>query len=184
MEPGRIVFKGEMKNGNGFVIRYPKRDDVRILHRYINNLSKEQTYVSFQGETISLKKEQEFIDYQLKRIADSLAVLLILDVDGVVEGVGGIDLQDHTSKHVGVLGISLSRGFRGKGVGALFLEKLISEADKNLDGMKLITIDVFSINKPAITLYRRFGFIEYGRLPGGIYYKDRYVDQLMMCKEV
>lgn len=183
MNHGKIVFEGETDDGNNFVIRYPKSDDVRILHRYINTLSKEQTYVTFQGETISLKKEQEFLDYQLSRIKEKAAVLLILDVDGVVEGVAGVDLKDHTSSHVGLLTISLSKEFRGKGIGGLFLEKIIDEAQKNLPDMKLITLSVFAVNKTAINLYQRFGFNEYGRLPGGILYKDRYVDQIEMCRE-
>ncbi len=184
MTPGKIIFEGETDGGNGFVIRYPKPDDVRMLHRYINNLSKEQTYVTFQGETISLKKEQEFLDYQLNRIDQKQAVLLLLDVDGVVEGVAGIDLNDHTSSHVGVMAISMSKDFRGQGIGGLFLDKLIDEAKKCLSDMKLITLSVFAVNKAAINLYQRFGFNEYGRLPGGIVYRDKFVDQIEMCKEV
>lgn len=184
MTQGQIIFQGETDDGNGFVIRYPKSDDVRILHRYINTLSKEQTYVTFQGETISLKKEQEFLDYQLNRINQRLAVLLILDIDGVVGGVAGIDLKDHTSSHVGIMAISLAKEFRGKGIGGLFLDKLIDEAKNNLSDMKLITLSVFAVNTAAIHLYQRFGFVEYGRLPGGIFYKNKYVDQIEMCKEV
>ncbi len=184
MTHGKIIFQGETENGNGFVIRYPKSDDVRMLHRYINTLSKEQTYVTFQGETISLKKEQEFLDYQLKRIGQKLAMLLLLDVDGLVAGVGGIDLKDHTSSHVGLMTISLAKEFRGKGIGGLFLDKLIEEAKINLTDMKLITLSVFAVNTAAINLYQRFGFIEYGRLPGGIFYKGEFVDQIEMCKEV
>lgn len=184
MAQGKIIFNGETDDGNDFVIRYPKADDVRMLHRYINTLSKEQTYVTFQGEQISLRKEQEFLAYQLQRIKEKSAVLLLLDVDGVVEGVAGIDLQDHTSSHVGLLAISLSKELRGKGIGGLFLEKVIDESIKNLPNMKLITLSVFAINKVAIQLYQRFGFNEYGRLQGGILYKDEYIDQVEMCREV
>lgn len=184
MTQGKIIFEGETENGNGFHIRYPKSDDVRILHRYINNLSKEQTYVSFQGEEISLRKEKEFLDYQLKRIQEKQAVLLILDVDGIVGGVAGVDLKEHTSSHVGIMGISVAKEFRNKGVGGLFLEKIIDEATKNLSDMKLITLSVFAINKVAIHLYQRFGFNEYGRLPGGIMYQGKYIDQVEMCLEV
>lgn len=184
MIQGKIIFQGQTATGNGFVIRYPKSDDVRMLHRYINTLSKEQTYVTFQGETISIKKEQEFLDYQLKRIDQKLATLLLLDIDGLVAGVGGIDLKDHTSSHVGVMAISLAKEIRGKGIGGLFLDKLLEEARKNLSDMKLITLSVFAVNSAAIHLYQRFGFIEYGRLPGGIFYKGEFVDQIEMCKEV
>lgn len=184
MTPGNIIFEGETDDGNGFTIRYPKYDDVRILHRYINTLSKEQTYVTFQGEAISLKKEKEFLDYQLERIIQKQAILLLLDVDGMIGGVGGIDLKDHTSSHIGVMAISLAKELRGKGIGGLFLEKLLEEAKNNLSDMKLITLSVFAVNTAAIHLYQRFGFNEYGRLPGGILYKDKYVDQIEMCKEV
>ena len=184
MNEGKIIFEGETDDGNGFVIRYPKNDDIRILHRYINTLSKEQTYVTFQGEEVSLKKEREFLDYQLGRIKAKQEVLLILDVDGTVEGVCGVDLKDHTSSHIGTMEISVSHEFRGKKIASLFLEKIIEEAKENLPDMKLITLSVFAINTVAIKMYQRFGFTEYGRLPGGILYLGEYVDQVEMCIEV
>ena len=48
MIEGRVVFEGE-HNGIDIVIRHVRRDDVERLLHYINTVSKEQTYILFQG---------------------------------------------------------------------------------------------------------------------------------------
>ena len=56
----------------------------------------------------------------------------------------------------------------------------IKQARKNIKGLKMIVLDVFSINTPAIRLYESEGFVEYGRLKKGIFYRRRYVDEIKM----
>ena len=56
-----IVEEGESKKGMVFTIRYPKSDDAVSVWEYINRLSKERTYIRFQGEEISLEKEGKYI---------------------------------------------------------------------------------------------------------------------------
>ena len=62
MKQGRIVFRGKTKAGKVFIFRYPERGDVVILTEYINKLSKEQTFIGFQGEQISQKQEKEYMN--------------------------------------------------------------------------------------------------------------------------
>ena len=58
---GKIVYKGKSKKGNEIIIRYPEKSDLNELWRYINKLSKEKTFVRFQGEEITLKEEEKFV---------------------------------------------------------------------------------------------------------------------------
>lgn len=53
MENVQIVYRGETSKGNHILIRYPSKEDAQAMTDYINKLSKEQTYISFQGEEIS-----------------------------------------------------------------------------------------------------------------------------------
>jgi RimJ/RimL family protein N-acetyltransferase len=47
---------------------------------------------------------------------------------------------------------------------------------------KLLTLNVYSLNIKAQKLYESVGFKRYGMLPGGIYYKGEYIDEIQMYK--
>jgi hypothetical protein len=65
---GKIVFEGLSSKGNKIIIRYPVKGDVEQMRDYINSLSKEQTFIRFQGEKISLGDETKYLNRQLNFI--------------------------------------------------------------------------------------------------------------------
>jgi RimJ/RimL family protein N-acetyltransferase len=179
-----IVFKGRTTDGTAYLIRYPKRTDVHEFWRYINELSKEKTFISFQGEEISLKEERIWVNSSLKKIREKRSVQLIVEINGRIEGVSGIDTKGRVNNHVGIFGISIGKQFRGKGIGKKLIETVLEEARKNLQHLKIIHLECFATNETACNLYKSVGFKEYGKLPNGIAYKDGYVDEILMFKEV
>jgi len=69
MKPGTIVFRGQTKKEREIIIRYPLKSDVSALRNYINTLSREKTFIRFQGEQVSLADEKKyFVSYKLKII--------------------------------------------------------------------------------------------------------------------
>ena len=72
----------------------------------------------------------------------------------------------------------------GKGLGKLLMKLVLEEASKNIPNLKIVTLECFAENEKAINLYKSFGFIAYGRLPKGNYYKGRFVDDIQMYKNV
>lgn len=66
----KIVFRGVAQSGTPYLIRYPKRSDLQELLRYINELSKEKTFISFQGEEVSLEDERKFLNDSIRLIRD------------------------------------------------------------------------------------------------------------------
>lgn len=183
MEKERIVHKGNFQ-GKEVIFRYPTKNDLQTIWEYINTLSKERTYISFQGETISLEEEQKYLNSQLERISKHLATLLLAVCDGKVIGISGIDTKDKIEKHIGVFGISIAKDFRGEGIGSKLMELVIEEANNNLSGLEIITLGVFSINDLAKEIYKKFGFIEYGQLPRGIKLENVYSDHIYMYKSI
>lgn len=184
MKPGQIVFQGKSKSGKDLIFRYPTNEDLRLLHSYINTLSKERTFIIFQGEQVSLKEEKIYLDSQLKAITENKVVQLLAFSEGKLVGNTQINLQSKATKHIGVFGISLAKEFRGEGIGTLLMEKVTAEAKKCLKGLKIITLELFGNNEIAGKLYKKMGFIEFGNLPKGIIYRDTPVDHLYMFKEV
>lgn len=151
---------------------------------YINDLSKEQTFVRFQGEEQSLEDETKYLEGQLKRITEKRTVQLLLFVGDKLVGIAGIDLKDKTEKHEGVFGISVDEEQRGKGLGKKLMQITLDEAVANMQDLRIVTLGVFGGNKLAFEMYEKFGFKEYGRLPEGVFRKGEYDDHIYMYKEV
>lgn len=180
----KIVFKGKTADGIPYLIRYPKRTDLSELWRYINDLSKERTFISWQGEDISLKDERSFLNSLLRKIRDGKSVFLVVESEGKIIGDSGIDTKGRVNNHVGTFGLSVAKDFRGKGIGKRLMELVLEETKKNLKHIKIIHLECFANNETACNLYKSVGFKEYGKLPNGIAYRDGFVDEILMFKEI
>lgn len=181
---GQIIFEGKTKLGELYSIRYPQEGDAQMICDYINTLSREQTFIRFQGEQLSLEDETKYLNGQLEKISDQKTVQLFVVCDTKVVGIAAIDLKDKTESHEGVLGISIAKEIRGEGIGKELMRLILEEAEKNLSQLRLITLGVFGDNQLAQKMYVSFGFQEYGRLPGGSRHKDQFVDHIYMYKKV
>ncbi len=181
---GKIVFQGQSGKGKQIIVRYPQKDDLRLMWEYINTISKERTYLSLQGEEVSLDEEETFLNSLLERIAKNLSVYLLVLSEGIVIGVSDIDMKLRIEKHIGIFGISIAKDFRGEGIGSKLMELVIEEGKKHLADLQIITLGVFANNDLAKEMYKKFGFTEYGKLPKGIKLENKYVDHIYMYKVV
>ena len=181
---GKIVFEGLSDKGNKILIRYPTKDDGQIFCDYINILSKEKTFVRFQGEEVSLEDETKYLNTQLDRISKKQTVELIVFCNNKLIGISSIDMKDKTESHEGVFGISIAKEYRGEGIGKKFMQLVLGEAEKNMPQLRIVTLGVFGNNPLAKSMYENFGFKEYGRLPKGSLHKGEYVDHIYMYKNV
>jgi RimJ/RimL family protein N-acetyltransferase len=82
--------------------------------------------------------------------------------------------------HVGVLGMGVRRGFRGKGVGTCLLRETLKNAKDN--GFEIVQLDVYGSNKPAIRIYKKSGFKVEGIRKRSRKHRGRYEDLVMMSK--
>jgi len=180
----KVIYESVLGKDLHITIRYPNINDAKIMCDYINTLSKEKTFITYQGEEIKLKSEVEYLKSQLKRIDNHESVQLLLFVNEKLSGISSIDLKRRVEEHVGVLGISLIDIYRGKGLGTILMQTILEEAKKNLPKLRLVILEVMSINLRGIGLYKKFGFKEYANLPEGNKYKGQYVDVLSMYKKL
>lgn len=172
MKPGQIIY------------RYPNKDDLKAVWEYINTISKEQTFILFQGEQITWEMEEKWLEGELKKIADRKAIQLFVFADNKLIGVSGISMKEKAEKHIGVFGITLAKNYRNKGIGTALMKNVLKEAKKNLIDLKIIILGVFENNPIARSLYEKMGFVEYGNLPKGIRHKGKFVDHIYMYKEI
>ena len=182
MEQGKIVFEGKSDKGTPLMLRYPKQGDAKVMCDYINALSEERTFVRFQGEHMELEEEQKFLDGQLEKIKEHKCIQILVFAGDELIGIAGIDMGHKTDRHIGNFGISISKKFRGEGIGKLLMETVLDKATKELSSLEIIKLAVFANNKLALKMYKDFGFVEYGSLPNGVKLEHGYDDHIYMFK--
>ena len=184
MKEGTVIFQGKTEKGLEVIIRYPKREDAQILRHYINTLSKERTYILFQGEQLSLREEKKYLNSVIKQINKNEAIILLVFHKDQLIAETDIKMQLRSENHVGAFGISVAKDYRSQGVGKLLMDLVIKEAKINLKKLKIIRLGVFANNFIAQKMYQQFGFIKYGNLPKGFLRRGQYVDHVYMYKNI
>ena len=131
MKP-KTVFEGQTKDGRKYLIRYPVIGDVQNMCNYMNALSEEQTFITFQGEKITLEKETTYLEDFIKKMNDKLAVKLLVIYEDKIVGISDIKTNERVSSHEGVFGITVAKEFRGQGIGKKLMELVFKEAEVNI----------------------------------------------------
>ena len=171
------------RSGKAISVREPRLSDVAIMANFINTLGSEDIYLNASPQNLySLKQEEQYlIDCLYKMSHRQQIYLLAFDTDRLI-GSCTITKQALRQTHSGIFGITIAKAYRGDGIG-----KQLSQAAINLAGdidIKIITLDVFATNLPAINLYKSLGFKQFGLLPNGFVYKDTHIDKILMFKEL
>lgn len=104
---------------------------------------------------------------------------LTVEIDGVPCGLASLYIQHYWKlEHQCEFGIIVGNGQRGKGVGSKLLDALMHLAKENFH-IELLHLQVYEGN-PAINLYKRFGFREFGRQTHWIKENGEYLGRIFM----
>jgi diaminopimelate decarboxylase len=96
--------------------------------------------------------------------------------------VGHLGIQREgmpATRHVATLGLSVSADHRGRGIGSALLAAAFRWARGA--GVEKIVLSVYPHNTAAVALYRKFGFLEEGRLSGQSRKSYGYEDEILMA---
>lgn len=178
------IFQQRSKKGKVISLRPPTVDDAQICMDYINTLSKEKTFILFQGEQLSLEEEKSYLESRVQLMTLKKGVTLLAFYKEELIGIVGVEVLDKVQSHIGVLGLSIAKAFRGEGIGSLLLDVMIEKASQEIAFLEIVTLTVFSHNIVGLALYKSRGFTEYGKLPRGIKLGDSYVDEILMYKKI
>jgi len=104
----------------------------------------------------------------------------IVAVEGArVVGHLFIQRESHpVTAHVATLGIAVAAEYRGKGVGTALMTEAFAWARGA--GVEKIVLSVYPDNAGAIALYRKFGFVDEGRLARQSRKSYGYEDEVLM----
>lgn len=101
--------------------------------------------------------------------------------DGVPVGIANLYLQPFKKlSHQCLFAIIVDEKYRGKGIGTRLLNDLIA-LGRDRFKLEMIHLEVYEGN-PAEKLYRKLGFIEYGREAHFIKDQGRYLTKILMQK--
>lgn len=181
--PGKMIKQFTSKKGNAVTLRYLQWSDLEQMTQYINRLSAEDTFITFSGEVISTADEAKYLSSLFVDFEFGNKVVVAAFMEDML--VGSCDVardiaNKERRKHVGALGISIKKEYRGEGLGEELMRTAIAEAQKYILGLRIITLHVYGKNDIAQSLYKKIGFIEYARLPEGVKYKDEFIDDISM----
>jgi ribosomal protein S18 acetylase RimI-like enzyme len=141
------------QQGTAFIRSYERDKDFLPLVKLMNenkywiseraNFSPEKMLITRTPSNDPDKKGQVIVD--------------VIEVDGSTAGFIAYYKKSPEQGFIWLLAVS--KIFRGRGFG----EKLVGHALTNLQGTKYVTIATRLINKPALSLYKKMGFVEQSR---------------------
>lgn len=155
-----------LKNGQECYLRNGMECDGQAVLDNFNLTHGQTDYLLSYPDENSFDAEQE--GRFLKEKAESEnEVQLIALVDGVVAGTAGIGRVGPKYKvcHRAEFGIGIAKEFWGLGIGRALMDACI-ECARNA-GYIQIELNVVAENERAVSMYKRAGFVEYGRNPKG-----------------
>ena len=123
-------------------------------------------------------------DLWTRRLArqDSATSCSVVEVaNGEVIGGAGCQTLGVPHAHVGAVGMAVSRGWQGRGVGRRLLQAVVDQGERWL-GLRRLELEVYTDNVPAKALYESFGFQPEGIRRANAWRHGGFADSLVMAR--
>jgi L-amino acid N-acyltransferase YncA len=169
------------KDGRKVVLRAIRWEDLDDCIDFINSLVEEGAEI-LRDTNVTREEEADWLGSRLARIEKGQLIGVVAEVDGKMVANSEVEKRGSYMSHLGYLGIAIKKGYRGIGIGTKIMQTLINESKKM--GLEILILDVFDVNQPAKTLYKKMGFKEVGKIPKGIHKNGKYIDLIRMTREL
>lgn len=166
-----------------FRVRPLRRGDVKQIIanyylRYDEAKRNPDLGLSMQEGKPTMKSELKWAQRLLRDIRQRNAIATVATVGEKIVGMADIRTETIMERqHVGSVGIAINEGYRSNGIGTALMKDLIKRSKGRFE---ILILDVMSINKAAIGLYKKLGFRVYGTLPKGYMRGNRRIDHILM----
>ena len=171
----------QLKNGASCCLRNgTTADGQAVLDNFILTHAETDNLLTYPEETTcTAAQEGEYLQTQTES-ANGIEILAI--VDGRVAGTAGISAVGgfYKLQHRAEFGISIAKEFWGLGIGQALTAACIDCARKA--GYTQLELDVVADNASALALYKKFGFVEYGRNPKGFRSRSTGYQELVLMR--
>lgn len=162
-------------------VRHARIEDAHIIGEAQRTIAKEPgLFCSQPFELTDQNIERSIAEFLEKKNS----VFFVAECEGNIVGHAFLDpLSTQSLQHVAELNIVVHKGWQEKGIGTQLMDKLIEWA-KHSSTIEKIELNVRASNTKAISLYKKKGFLEEGRLKKRVKLKDRYLDDIIMALNV
>ena len=140
----------------GFRVRAARGDDVDGVLALFEAVAAERRYILSEPPIDRERRARNFRE----TVGSEDAQVFIAEAGGDV--VGELTVFGRTSTGPAMIGMGVAAAWRGQGVGTALMEACVEWARER--GVHKLSLEVFPWNEAAIALYRKFGFVEEGRL--------------------
>ncbi len=127
------------------------------------------------------------IDWWTRRLQDPTSITLgAFDAGDALIGTVRLEqFQRARERHkIHLAAMYVMKDFAGKGVGRKLMDEALTSSRK-MNGIELMSLSLTSDNLPALRLYGKVGFVEYGREPRAMKVIGQpYLDKLYMWRPV
>ena len=155
-----------LKDGRECLLRNGTESDGAAVYELFNLTHAQSDFLLTYPDENSFSAEGE-AEFLKNKTASTDEIELVAEADGRyvgLAGIGKIGIKDKV-KHRAEFGISVDKDYWGLGIGNALTEACIECARRA--GYAQIELDVVAENERAIALYKKYGFVEYGRNPKG-----------------
>ncbi len=160
-----------LKNDKTAIIRNGEASDAEAVLGVFNQTHAETDFLLSYPDEGGFTVEQE-IEYLKNKMESEGGIELAAIVDGKIVGTAGIDAIGTKYKlcHRAEFGIGILKEYWGLGIGKALTEACIECA--KTAGYEQLELEVVADNESAMSMYKKLGFVEFGRNPKG--FKSRY----------
>ena len=171
------------------MIRELRWDDMRALidnyYAYYDEMknSNPDLGLIFYNEKPGFESEVNWFTNTYRDLLKGDVVAMVAEEDDKVVGMCDVHRLRPGSEisHTGNLGIAILDGYRNRGIGKELMSRTIEECRGKFETLILAA---FAINERAISLYRKLGFVEHGRLPRAVKRDGKYYDEVHMLLQL
>ncbi len=170
--------KGHATKDHGqatFVVRRSRATDARSFLELYRTVATEGRYVRTESVRGSARRFRK----QLRRSWREDEASIVAVAGRTVIGHLSVSREEHpVTRHVASIGMMVAPGWRGRGVGSALMREAIRWARQVR--VEKLALTVYPDNEAARGLYRKFGFVEEGRMTGQSKKRIGYRDEIVM----
>lgn len=170
-----------IKNGQKCIIRNGTFEDGPEVSTFFTTTHGETDYLLSYPEE-STRDDEKQSNYLKETTESDREIELLAIVDGKVVGMAGFNAigSKYKVRHRTEFGITVSKNYWGQGIGKAIMNTCIECAKEA--GYIQLELDVVADNTRAIELYKKLGFIEFGRNPKGFQSKYSGFQELVYMR--
>ena len=152
----------ELKDNRKCCLRNGRKEDAKAVFENFKLTHSQTDYLLSYPEENTYNEEQEG-EFLAKKSDSGNEIEIVAFVENAVVGTAGIEAigEKYKVRHRARFGISIDRMFWGLGIGTALLDACIECA--KIAGYEQLELDVVAENKRAVPMYKKAGFVEYGR---------------------